>query len=171
MKLINILIILLVLIIIVPINAYYTSEISINSNIPEKNISFTINKISNYDNYNISFTHFGNIKNYTVVKIFINNKEIYTISKSNNNTGSGSYKKSISIDITNYLNNGDNTLKMVGNNMGAPNYTPYYKLKNIHITEPVKTPIPTIALIFSSILITIIILNKNYKISSTYIKG
>jgi hypothetical protein len=51
---------------------------------------------------------------------------------------------------------------MMGYNMNALNYTPYYTLENIYINEPIKSSVPTPALIISSLLITIIILkNKN----------
>ena len=161
MNLLKIFLIFLIILNIFSVNAYYCSEIEITSKIPKKTVSFNIHKISNYT-YNISFTHYGNIKNYTTVEIYLNNHLIYTIKKSNNNTGSGNYKKSVSIAITNHLNNGENTLKMTGLNMGALNYTPYYKLENIHINEPVKSPVPTPTLIISILLITILILkDKN----------
>ena len=158
-KLFKIFLIFLIIFNILSVNAYYCSEMEITSKIPEKTVSFNIHKISNYT-YSISFTHYGNIKNYTTVEIYLNNHLIYVIKKSNNNTGSGNYKKSVSINITNYLNNGENTLKMVGHNMNASNYTPYYKLENIHINEPIKLPVPTPTLILSILLITVLILRN-----------
>ena len=155
------LILIILNIFLVSVNAYHCSEIKITSENPEKTVSFNIHKTLNYT-YNMSFTHYGNIKNYTTVEIYLNNHLLYTIKKSNNNTGSGNYKKSVSINITNYLNNGENTLKMRGDNMNALNYTPYYTLENIYINEPIKSSVPTPALIIGSLLITIIILkNKN----------
>ena len=149
---------------ILMINAYYNPEMIINSDTPEKNISFNINKASNYS-YNISFIHFGNIKNYTTVEIYLNNHLIYIISKSNNNTGSGIYKKSISIDITDNLTNGMNILKIVGKNMDAINYTPYYELENIYINEPIKTPIPIAGIIITIVMLCFfIIYRKDIKV-------
>ncbi|ENN96587.1 hypothetical protein J422_01455 [Methanocaldococcus villosus KIN24-T80] len=126
-----------------------------------KNISFTINKVKN-QKYTLNFIHYGNINENMKVYLYLNDNLIYTIGDSND--GSGHYKKRKSLDITKYLNDGSNILKLEGENLNTANYSVYYKLENITISTPTtKTPIPLGAVILTLIAIPLIILRKKVK--------
>ena len=72
-----------------------------------------------------------------VVNIYLNNHLIYKINDSND--ASPAYMRNVSIDITNHVVNGVNTLKIEGINLvGSNSYHPYYVLKEVRINEPVR---------------------------------
>ena len=133
----NIIILCLFLLLLNGVFAYDFGKIKVNHNEDSKIYDFSIDKVENY-NYYLTFEHYGNIGSGMKVNIYINGNLVYTIDDSND--GSGNYKKNASIDITNYLNNGSNTLEVKG-----INFVPgrYYVLKNTHINEPstIKVPI------------------------------
>ena len=61
---------------------YYSEKINISETLPNKTITFKIDKIKNYT-YKVSFTHYGNIQEGMVVNIYLNNHLIYKINHSN----------------------------------------------------------------------------------------
>ncbi|WP_423792907.1 hypothetical protein ACPB8Q_01515 [Methanocaldococcus indicus] len=149
---------IIVLILILILNvcmSYYINYIKVNEESPNKSITFTINKVEIYS-YKMSFVHYGNINKNMKVNIYLNGNLIYVIDDSND--GSGNYKKNVTIDITNYLKNGKNTLRVEGMNLiGNDSYHPYYVVKDININEPIKTPINFELMIFSLLIIGLII--------------
>ncbi|MBW9221455.1 hypothetical protein KKP97_00125 [Methanothermococcus sp. SCGC AD-155-C09] len=138
----NILILCLFLLLLNGVFAYDFGKIKVNHNDGSKTYDFNIDKVENYT-YNLNFEHYGNIGSGMKVNIYINGNLVYTIDDSKD--GSGRYKKKVSIDITNYLNNGSNTLKVEGVNLVADpsrDYYPYYALNKVHINEPFTLRVP-----------------------------
>ncbi len=132
---------------------YYFDYIKVNENIPVKTVTFKINKADNYS-YKLSFVHYGNINKDMKINLYLNGNLIYTIDDSND--ASPAYKKNVTIDITNYLKDGKNILKVEAVNLiGNENYHPYYVLKDVYINEPqTKTPIS-----FGLMVITLLIMS------------
>ena len=146
---------ILLFISIISVNAYYLGYIEVKEDCFNITKSFNINKIDNYTYY-LKFIHYGNINSSMEVDIYLNGRLVYKIDDSND--GSGNYKKNVSIDITNYLKDGKNVLRVVGINlMGNELYHPYYVLNNVYINEPTKTPIKFEIAILTLILMTTIV--------------
>ncbi|ADC69093.1 conserved hypothetical protein [Methanocaldococcus sp. FS406-22] len=142
---------------------YYLGYIEVTESNPAKTITFNMNKVENYT-YKLSFVHYGNIKENMQVNIYLNENLVYTIDDSDDT--SPAYKKNISIDITDYLKNGENVLKVEGVNLiGNESYNPYYVLKDVYINEPTKTPISFELMIYTLLIISylIYIFNENIK--------
>lgn len=145
------LIILVLLLFLSSSFGYYFDYIKVSESNPIKTITFKINKAENYS-YKLSFVHYGNINKSMKVNIYLNGNLAYTIDDSND--ASPAYKKNASIDITNYLKDGENVLKVEGMNLiGNENYHPYYVLKDIYINEPAKTPIDFKLMIYALLII------------------
>ncbi|WP_456471497.1 hypothetical protein [Methanocaldococcus sp.] len=150
MKILRILIILFLL---SYVSAFYYDKIIINENNPEKEINFNFSKVDNYK-YNLTFFHYGNIKRDMKVEIYLNNKLIYIIDKS----AFPGDKKFVSLDITDYLKDGRNVLKVKGVNFNnSPNYSPYYALDNIYINHPSNSPINLSLILILLFLFTLFI--------------
>ncbi len=127
----------------------YFDELEVKETENKDNVSFTIDKVEN-QKYILKFQHYGNINESMRVYLYLNDNLVYTIDEGNK--GSPSSKKNESIDITNYLKNGENILKLVGENLAVEgDYNPYYKLRNITINPTAKAPIPFGVVIFSLI--------------------
>ncbi|XRP97101.1 hypothetical protein ACO3UB_00890 [Methanocaldococcus sp. 16A] len=159
----KILLILLHLLFLNSIYGYYFGYIKVNENTLLYEKDFKINKDENYK-YKLYFVHYGNINENMKVKIYLNDNLIYTIDDAND--GSGNYKKKVIIDITDYLENGENVLKVEGINIkGNETYHPYYVLDECYIDEPMKTSITFGSVFLTLILIGLIILyspKKNF---------
>ncbi|AIJ04914.1 hypothetical protein JH146_0063 [Methanocaldococcus bathoardescens] len=137
---------------------YYFEYIKITESNPTKTITFKINKVENYT-YKLSFVHYGTIKENMQVNIYLNGNLVYVIDDSND--ASPAYKKNVSIDITDYLKDGENVLKVDGVNLiGNGNYHPYYVLKDVYINEPTKTPIDFKLMIYTLLIIGFLIYRK-----------
>jgi hypothetical protein len=153
----KLLIILALFLLLNGVFGYHSEKINISETFPNKTITFKIDKIKNYT-YMLSFTHYGNLQENMNVNIYLNEHLIYKINDSND--ASPAYMRNVSIDITNYLVNGVNTLKIEGIDLvGGNSYHPYYVLKNIYINEPIKIAtngkfeLLTVLLIMSGILV------------------
>ncbi|BAP60361.1 hypothetical protein MMKA1_02440 [Methanococcus maripaludis KA1] len=123
----------------------YSDYYKVNVDEKSKTETFNIDKVENYT-YKLSYVHYGNLQEGMYVKIFVNGNNIHEYSKDLSNTGSGAYKKSENkTDITNYLVNGSNELKIESNIWKTENSSPYYVLENFEITEhevsTIKLPI------------------------------
>ncbi|CAB3289251.1 conserved protein of unknown function [Methanocaldococcus lauensis] len=150
----TLLLILLSLLLLNCIFGYYFGYIKVNEKSPTYKKGFYIN-VENYT-YKLHFIHYGNIKENMQINIYLNGKLVYSIDDSID--GSGSYKKNASIDLTNYLKDGENVLKVEGINLkGNETYHPYYVLDNVEIKEPTKSPISFGSNVLTLILIGIII--------------
>ncbi|XRO77717.1 hypothetical protein ACO3VM_04090 [Methanocaldococcus sp. 10A] len=129
--------ILLLLLFLSSIFGYYFGYIKVNEESPSYKKEFDINKVENYT-YKLYFIHYGNIKENMKVNIHLNGNLIYTIDDAND--GSGHYKKETVVDITDYLKDGKNVLKVEGIHInGNETYHPYYVLDNVYINEPTKS--------------------------------
>ena len=130
---------------------YYFGKINVstNHNIYEK--EFNINKVENYT-YKLSFIHYGIMNKTGVVYIYLNDIVIYKIDKGNKiNSNQKPYPK-VSINITDYLKDGRNKLKVYAEKLNSHNY---YVLKDVYINEPqTKTPIS-----FGLMIITLLIMS------------
>lgn len=132
----SILMLLFLLLVVNGVFAYNFGYIKINYKESNKTYNFHIEKIENYT-YNLTFEHYGNIDEDMKVNIYLNDKLIYTIEGEGRGYTWG--KKKTKIDITEYLNNGGNTLRIEGINLNSSskdNYHPYYVLNNVEIDEP-----------------------------------
>ena len=161
----NIITLCLFLLLLNGVFAYNFGYIKVNHNDGSKTYDFSIDKVENY-NYYLTFEHYGNIGSGMKVNIYINGNLVYTIDDSKD--GSGRYKKKASIDITDHLNNGSNTLKVEGVNLVADpskDYYPYYALNKVHINEPFTLRVPI------SITQVIIYLITTVFISMQYLKS
>ena len=88
---------------------------------------------------------------------------VYTIDDSNDS--SPAYKKNVSIDITDYLKDGENVLKVEGVNLiGNETYHPYYVLDEVYINEPVKSSITFESIILILLIIGFLICNYQSKV-------
>jgi len=115
---------------------YYSERMNISEDQADKTVVFNITKINNYT-YNLKFIHYGNLQEDMQVNIYVNDHLVYKINDSND--GSPAYKKNVTVNITNYLKNGKNILKIEGINIvGNESYHPYYVLKEVCINEPVR---------------------------------
>lgn len=113
----------------------YSDYYKVNVDEKSKTETFNIDKVENYT-YKLSYVHYGNLQEGMYVKIFVNGHNIREYSKDLSNTGSGAYKKlENKTDITNYLVNGSNELKIESNIWKTENSSPYYVLENFEITE------------------------------------
>lgn len=132
----NIVILCLFLLLLNGVFAYDFGRINVNYNNENEICNFNINKVENYTYY-LTFEHYGNINKTMKVEIYLNGNLIYTIE--GDNRGFPFDKNNVSIDVTNYLNNGSNTLRVEG-----INFVPgrYYVLDNIHINEPLTIKVP-----------------------------
>lgn len=125
----------------------------------EDSTSFNINKVENQA-YDLSFVHYGNVKNITVV-LYLNNHSIFIIKK-DNIVNFNKNKPTISIDITDSIVDGKNniSLKLVDGNLKK---NQWYKLNRITIStqnSSIKTPIPPGVIAIS--LIGVLILMERY---------
>ena len=140
---------------------YYFEYIKVTESNPTKTIIFNIDKVENYT-YKLSFVHYGNIKESMQVYIYLNGNLVYTIDDSND--ASPTYRKNATINITNYLRNGENVLKVEGVNLiGNENYHPYYVLDEVYINEPTKAPINFKLMIYTLLIISFLMYREYLK--------
>ena len=137
----GVLLLFFLLLVINGIYAYNFGYIKINYKENSKSYNFHINKVENYTYY-LTFEHYGNIDEGMEVKIYLNGKLIYTI-KGDNRGFTWDVKK-VKVDITEYLNNGSNTIKIEGVLRADPDrdYYPYYVLDGVRIDEPFTVKVP-----------------------------
>ena len=148
-------------------NVKHIGYIKINYRETTEIYNFSINKMEDCT-YILTFEHYGNINESMRVEIYLNEKLIYTIDDSND--GSTNSKKNVNIDITNYLENRSNTLKVVGINITKGSYPSYYVLNKTSIickpSTTVKVPVSIPQVILSSIMtifISLEYLTNNYR--------
>lgn len=142
--------------------AIYIEDLTIkDSNNYETTKPFTINKVENQA-YDLSFVHYGNVDNITVV-LYLNNYSIFIIKKDHLINFGNKNKPTISIDITDRIVNGKNniSLKLVE---GNPAKNQWYKLNRITISTqnpPIKTPVPLGAIAISLIGVLILLVRHH----------
>jgi len=137
----NIFLIFVLLVLFSSVNGYYAGYFKVNVNEQFKTETFNIDKVENYT-YKITYVHYGNIQEGMYAKISLNGNSIKEYSKDYGNLGSGNYKKSEEVDITNYLLDGKNELTVESNIWETMNSSPYYVMDNVKISEPpLKLPI------------------------------
>ena len=153
-----ILILLLSLLVINGVFAHSFGYIKINYKENSKTYKFQIDKVENYT-YNLTFEHYGNIDKGMGIKIYLNGKLIYTIE--GDGRGFTWDVKRVKIDVTDYINNGSNTLKVEGMNLKADperKYYPYYVLEGVRIDEPftVKVSVSIIQVVVCVIVMMVV---------------
>ena len=135
---------------------YYFGKINVSTNHPVYEKEFEINKVENYT-YKLSFVHYGVMNKTGRINIYLNDNVIYTIDKTNKiNINQKPYPK-VSIDITGYLKEGKNTLKVYAENLNNHNY---YVLKDVYINEPTKTTIGFELMIYTLLIIGYLMYKK-----------
>ncbi len=132
--------------------SYNFGYIKLNVTNPMYMKEFYIDK-ANYS-YIFSFNHYGNINKSMKIEIYLNENLIYIIDDSND--GSGNYKKSVSLNVSKYLRNGKNILKIKGY-LKKGNYSPYYVLSNAQISEPYTVPISNFMVFITLMILGIIV--------------
>ncbi|AEF95783.1 hypothetical protein [Methanotorris igneus] len=160
---IKIFIFVLIFVKLIEVDAYYFDYIKVNE---KQNVSveFECDKIGNYT-YKLHFIHYGNIKENMQINIYLNGNLVYKIGDSND--ASPAHEKNVTVDITDYLKDGENVLRVEGISIkGNETYHPYYVLDEVYINEPIKSPISFRSVVLTLILTTFIILkmeilNKN----------
>ena len=158
----NILILILLLLLLDGAFAYNFGYIKINYKESSKTYNFHINKVENYTYY-LTFEHYGNIDSDMGVKIYINGEVIYSIE--GDGRGFTWDVKKVKIDVTNYLNNGNNTLRIEGVNLKTDpdrKYYPYYVLDNVKIDEPFTLRVPVSIVQVIICLITTVLVSMRY---------
>ncbi|MBW9222922.1 hypothetical protein KKP88_00710 [Methanothermococcus sp. SCGC AD-155-K20] len=158
----NIVIPCLFLLLLNGVFAYDFGYIKVNHNEGSKTYDFNIDKVESYTYY-LTFEHYGNINDSMKVEVYLNGNLIYTIDDSSKGFTWG--KENASIGITNYLNNGSNTLKVEGTNLVADTgigYYPYYALNKVHINEPFTIGVPLSITQVIIYIITTIFISMQY---------
>ena len=154
----GILLLFLLLLLIDGVSAYDFGYIKINYKEDSKTYNFQIDKVENYT-YNLTFEHYGNIDKGMGVKIYLNGKLIYTIE--GDGRGFTWDVKRVKIDVTDYINNGSDTLKVEGVNLKADperRYYPYYVLDGVRIDEPFTVKVPvSIAQVVVCVIVMIVV--------------
>jgi len=124
------------------VNGYYADYLKVNAQDQTLTETFNIDKVDNYT-YKLSYVRYGNIQEGMYVKLYVNGNIVKEYSKDFSNLEFGESDE-LDIDITNYLQNGSNELKIESNIWKTENSSPYYVIKNFKISEPnttVKLPI------------------------------
>lgn len=137
---------------------YYFGKITVSTNHPVYEKEFEINKVENYT-YKLSFVHYGIMNKTGVIYICLNDVVIYKIDKSNKININQKPYSNVSIDITDYLKDGRNKLKVYAEKLNSHNY---YVLKDVYINEPTKTPI-SFGLMVSALLVIGLLIIRGIK--------
>ncbi|EHP87931.1 hypothetical protein [Methanotorris formicicus] len=146
----KIVLMLIIFLIMGNVFGYYFGYIKVSGSNPLYEKEFDIEKVGNYTYY-LNFVHYGNINESMEINIYLNGDLVYKIDDSNDAFPAN--KKNTSVDVTSYLKDGKNVLKVEGINLTGR----YYVLDDTQIIEPIKTPITPKSILTILLILTYIL--------------